>query len=61
MCDILRICFDKAENDIACLIITRQNNDGSLTLLKEFYGEEAEGLYNFLSKQVILPIKEENT
>lgn len=59
MCDILRICFDKAENDIACLIITRKNHDGSLSYLKAFYGEEAEGLYNFLSKRVILPIKEE--
>lgn len=61
MSDVLHICFNKVENDMACLLITRQNNDGSLTLLKEFYGEEAEGLYNFLSKQVILPSKEEST
>lgn len=57
--DVLRIAFNKAGNDIACLLITRENLDGSLTMLKEFNGEEAEGLYNFLSKPVVLPIKEE--
>lgn len=50
MSDVLHICFDKAENDIASLLIMRKNSDGSMTLLKEFYGEEAEGLYNFLSE-----------
>lgn len=59
MSDLIHMSFDKAENDIACLIIMRKNCDGSFTYLKEFYGEEAEGLYNFLTKQVILPIKEE--
>lgn len=59
MSDILHISFNKVGNDITCLIITRENLDGSLSYLKEFYGEEAEGLYTFLSKQVILPSKEE--
>ena len=60
MSDLIHMSFDKAENDIACLIIMRKNSDGSFTYLKEFCGEEAEALYNFLTKQVILPIKEDN-
>ena len=58
MSDLLHISFDKAENDTACLIIMRKNSNGSMTLLKEFYGEEAEALHSFLTKPVILPIKE---
>ena len=49
------LSFDKSENDIACLLIMRKNSNGSMTLLKEFYGEEAEALYNFLTKPVVLP------
>lgn len=49
------LSFDKSENDIACLIIMRKNSDGSMTYLKEFYGEEAEALYNFLTKPVVIP------
>lgn len=59
MNDLLHMSFDKAENDIACLLIMRKNSNGSMTLLKEFYGEEAEALHNFLTKPVILPIKQE--
>lgn len=59
MSDLLHICFNKVGNDLACLLITRENLDGSLTVLKHFYGEEAEGLYNFLASQVTLPLKED--
>lgn len=60
MNDLIHMTFVKAENDMASLLIMRKNSNGSLALLKEFYGEEAEGLYNFLTKPVVLSIKEEN-
>jgi hypothetical protein len=48
MSDTLGISYDKADNgDKACLLVYKKTDVG-IIILKEFYGDEAEELYNNL-------------
>lgn len=47
--EVLTVAYDSGDKDISCLIVARKEND-KFTVLKEFYGTEADVLYNELLK-----------